>query len=141
MKKAKKYNPYDDLVLCDLRLPPFRKDSFDIVIALEVIEHMKKKEGRAFIHYLEELCRGTLIISTPLEYYPQEEFDGNVFQKHRGIWTKQEIQHLGFETKEFGPLLSRFKVLVFPALDRLEEFYMHAQKRICPKFIVGYKQK
>ncbi|MGD2066983.1 MAG: class I SAM-dependent methyltransferase, partial [Candidatus Bathyarchaeota archaeon] len=33
LQQAKKYSPYDELVVCDIRQPPFKENAFDITIA------------------------------------------------------------------------------------------------------------
>jgi 2-polyprenyl-3-methyl-5-hydroxy-6-metoxy-1,4-benzoquinol methylase len=83
LKVLKKYNPYDDLVKCDIRMLPFRGRSVDVIIAIEVLEHMEKGEGYVFIAALEKLCREALIISSPVGEWKQEVLDENVFQMHR----------------------------------------------------------
>ena len=47
---------YDDCLLCDVRHLPFRKRSVDIILCLDVIEHLKKSEGKALIKSIEEIA-------------------------------------------------------------------------------------
>ena len=69
--KTKIYNPYDDLVLCDIQNLPFKFGVFDYIIASEVIEHLEKQFGFSLLKNLKNLCKGAVIVTTP--YYPFEQ--------------------------------------------------------------------
>jgi len=43
LKYCKKHKLYDTLILADAKYLPFRVGAFDIIIALELIEHLTKK--------------------------------------------------------------------------------------------------
>lgn len=53
LKSLKKYNPYDALVQCDVRSLPFKEGYVDVVITLEILEHMKTEDGYKFIENLK----------------------------------------------------------------------------------------
>lgn len=70
--------------------------SVDSIFALDVIEHMEKEEGIAFLKDTERLARRQILIHTPLGFYPQSYDDnhntdrygmqGGYWQTHRSGW-------------------------------------------------------
>jgi 2-polyprenyl-3-methyl-5-hydroxy-6-metoxy-1,4-benzoquinol methylase len=107
LEETRKYNPYDDLVVCDLKHLPFRERVFDIALALEVIEHLPKKVAMSFLTNLETCCKGLIVISTPHGFYSQDESRGNIFEKHLSSWKPKDFQENGYATivTGFGSVL------------------------------------
>ena len=65
------FHVYNNLVKADMRYLPFRDGSFDIVLAIEVIEHLEKIDGIKFLTELDRVCKKKLIISTPNGFLKQ----------------------------------------------------------------------
>lgn len=103
---------YDDLVLADGRHLPFKDKVFDIVLSLEVIEHMTKQEGHLFLSNLSRLAKKKLLVSTPSSFLPQGEYNNNVYQKHLSGWSSDEFKALGFMVVGFGGLKSVNKIAI-----------------------------
>src|SRR3989344_1898918 len=74
----------------------FKLHSFDCVIVLDVIEHLKKKEGFKLLRQMEKLARKRIIIFTPTGFLPQGEYDENPWQVHKSGWEVEEMQRLGY---------------------------------------------
>lgn len=74
----------------------FTGKSFDAVIALDLIEHLSKKEGRLLIQKMEKLARKKVIIFTPNGFVKQEATINNPFQKHKSGWDYSEMKQLGY---------------------------------------------
>lgn len=89
---------YDSLILSDSLRLPFAKSSFDIIIATEILEHMKKEEGIIFLKDCEKLVKkgGFFIISTPQGEQAQDEINNNKWEKHISAWEKKELKDLNF---------------------------------------------
>ena len=102
LRQVKKYNPYDDLVLCDVRRPPFHARCCDIALALEVLEHLEKHEAILFLQELPQLAKQITLISTPRDFYPQNVLGGNQYQRHRSAWTADELKSRGYMVIETG---------------------------------------
>ena len=102
LKIVKKYNPYDDLVQCDVRFLPFKKACIDVVIAFEILEHMKKEDGYKFIENLKKVSKQSVIISAPVGRWEQGITNNNPFQIHRSTWWPSELERLGFHTRVFS---------------------------------------
>jgi len=99
---CKEHEVYDDCVRCDIRAIPFMERSFDVVVACEVLEHLTKPEGHAFIGQVERTASRNLIISTPNGEWHQESLLGNDFQRHRSAWVSAELSELGFRVAGVG---------------------------------------
>jgi SAM-dependent methyltransferase len=101
LEATKKYSPYDDFVLCDVRKLPFRNKSFNYVISFEILEHFSKKEGKIYLNQLKLLSE-KIIVSTPLGFYPQGVIDGNEFQAHKSAWQEKDFREVGYDVYVTG---------------------------------------
>jgi SAM-dependent methyltransferase len=75
----------------------FPADSFDCVVALDVIEHLPKEEGYTFLSDLEQIARERIVLFTPNGFLAQAPYDGNPFQEHLSGWNVEELTAHGFE--------------------------------------------
>ena len=114
---AQKRNAHDDYVLADARSLPFQAKSFDVVMCLELLEHLDKEEGLKLIRDAEEIARRKVIIATPFGFLDTDprsnrsrQDELNPYQDHRGGWQPDELKALGY------------KVYCNNYLHRLEEF-------------------
>ncbi|MBC7951065.1 MAG: class I SAM-dependent methyltransferase [Rhodospirillaceae bacterium] len=82
---------YDEVAnqnVCDFS---FAEAKADLVIFGDVVEHMTKEEA------IEVVTRAVdaapyVIISIPVVYYPQDEVNGNPFERHvKDDWTNREV--------------------------------------------------
>lgn len=78
----------------------FQPQSFDLVLALDIIEHLEKAEALALIADCERIARDAVILETPLGYVPQnidiQGHGGDVWQTHRSGWEAEELEGLGY---------------------------------------------
>jgi len=102
LKATKEYNPYDDLICCDVRYLPFQERSVDIALAFEVIEHLRKKEGHDVLAHLLKICRDRVIVSTPSGRFSQGPTRQNEFERHVSSWTEKDFKKLGFAVSKYG---------------------------------------
>jgi 2-polyprenyl-3-methyl-5-hydroxy-6-metoxy-1,4-benzoquinol methylase len=79
---AKKNNAHDDYVLCDVRHMPVKDKSFDVVLCIEVLEHLEREEGINLIRAMEKVARRQVILTTPVSEYEQHAYDDNPYQEH-----------------------------------------------------------
>jgi hypothetical protein len=146
---SKKYGAYDDLVLADIRFLPFKEDSFDTIVAVEVIEHIKKDSGHDFLANLEKISIKRVIITTPNGSWPDNPIlykDGtmNVFEHHKSMWRVSDFKRNGYCVHAIGlrveanigssimqQVISGLDYLLFPAW-----FVPHVGKHL-----VAYKDK
>ena len=89
---------YDVRKLEEIFLPK----SFDLVLALDIIEHLDKDESLSMIRQCEKIARKAVILETPKGYVPQNlditGHGGHEFQTHRCGWELAELQQMGYQT-------------------------------------------
>ena len=102
LKGCKSQDIHNEYVLCDVRSLPFHRKSFDTVLCLELLEHLEKEEGIAFLSQLEEIGRRQVIISTPGGACKQGAYDENPYQEHKSSWSAAELKSLGYKVRGFG---------------------------------------
>lgn len=88
---------YDIRKIEDIIMPK----SFDVVMALDVVEHLEKHEAIKLIQSMENIARKAVIIETPEGFIPQNidihGYGGDTYQTHRSGWEVQEFTDVGFD--------------------------------------------
>ena len=83
---------YNKIINEDIRKINYQQfGQVDMVFAGDVLEHMTKEEA---VTVVDEVLRMSkfLIISLPIVYYPQDEVNGNPFEKHvKEDWSHGEM--------------------------------------------------
>jgi hypothetical protein len=74
---------------------------FDVGLICDVIEHIPKPAGRNLIDQLLAHCR-TVILTTPLSFWPQGEEHGNASEKHLCLWQPEDFRGYSGHTTELG---------------------------------------
>lgn len=74
----------------------FKPKSFDAVVALDLIEHFKAKEGIKLIEQMEKIARKKVIILTPYGFTKQHSIDGNPYQEHKSGWHIEDFSKHGY---------------------------------------------
>lgn len=98
IEKSKREGIHNEYILMDvLDIDKiFQPNSFDCVLALELIEHLEKKDGIRLIEMMEKIAKKKVIIITPNGFLPQEEYDGNIWQIHKSGWSAGEMRKRGY---------------------------------------------
>lgn len=98
IEKSKKLGIHDDYIIGDVtRLEDkIGKKSFDAVIALDLIEHLSKKQGEKLLMTLERIAQKKVIVMTPNGFYRQEPYEKNPYQVHKSGWTTQDFESRGY---------------------------------------------
>lgn len=75
-------------------------EQFDCVLLNDVLEHFERDEGTALLQRLKLTVTpgGALFVCTPGNFVAQGAAHGNPFEKHRCVWTSEELEGLDFET-------------------------------------------
>jgi predicted TPR repeat methyltransferase len=74
----------------------FKPQTFDCVLALDVIEHLSKDESQRLLDAMEKIAKKKVIVFTPNGFVPQEAFDNNPCQVHKSGWTVKEMKTRGY---------------------------------------------
>jgi len=88
---------YDVRKLKDIFLP----NSFDIVYAIDILEHLERKESIGLIKQLKEIAKKAIVIETPKGFIPQDidiqGYGAHKYQTHRSGWNVNELESMGFK--------------------------------------------
>lgn len=119
LKKVKYHRIYDDVLLCHASYLPFKKGSFDVVLASEILEHMEKREGWLLLEEVERVGKKTVIVTTPHFVRKRgglptpEGF--NPYERHVSRWSIKELLSLGYQVFGTGFL----PLAMFPLLNSI----------------------
>jgi len=118
-KRKKIHQHYHNLDIKKLT-KKFGSNSYDAVIALDVIEHFHKKEGYKLLKAMEGIAKKVVILNTPNGFIPQHNNTNNL-QEHLSGWNTGDFRKLGYKVygmygpkflrKEEGELKYRPKIL------------------------------
>lgn len=97
LKESKIKKIHNEYIKKDVREIEFEKGSFDAVIALDVLEHLKKKDGYKLINKMENIAKKKVILFTPNGFVEQNKVDKNPLQEHKSGWTTTDLEKLGFK--------------------------------------------
>lgn len=99
LEKSKKAKIHDDYKVGNvLKIDTyFEPKSFDAVIALDVIEHFPKSDGRQLIQIMEKIAKKKVIIFTPFGFTQQHPYEENPFQVHKSGWYIKDFQKRGYK--------------------------------------------
>lgn len=86
----------DALEIGNLFLPR----SFDLVLLLDILEHMQKKDALRVMDMAEQIARVAVIAESPKGYVPQNidiwGHGGHIYQTHRCSWEPEEFAARGY---------------------------------------------
>jgi len=100
LKESQQKKIHNQYLKADITKIDFKPNSFDAVIAIDVLEHLFKEEGYALLKKMEKWARKKIIVFTPNGYVYQDGYDNNPLQEHKSGWSIKELKELGF--KIFG---------------------------------------
>jgi hypothetical protein len=63
---------------------------YDAVLMADVIEHLERTDARSLVKQCLEHSP-VLIVSTPREFYPQQDTNENPYERHRILWTAADF--------------------------------------------------
>jgi len=86
---------YASLVLASMSHIPFRERTFDTSLAVEIIEHGIKEDGRKFLRELKRITRSRVILTSPKGFMPLDRGEGHP-ETHQASWSRRELEDEGF---------------------------------------------
>ncbi|RMD58164.1 class I SAM-dependent methyltransferase [Candidatus Woesearchaeota archaeon] len=97
LELARDRKTHDIFVQADVR--KFRlKRKFDCAIALDVIEHLPKKDGKILLENMEYSAR-RVVVFTPNGFLEQDQslVEENPYQAHLSGWTVDDFRRFGYK--------------------------------------------
>lgn len=88
---------YNEVFIADAlqRLPLLADASYDLVIAIDILEHFDKAEGRLFLQHCRRIARRMALVSTPKDFIEQH-VEANPLEDHRSVWTQADLAAEGY---------------------------------------------
>jgi 2-polyprenyl-3-methyl-5-hydroxy-6-metoxy-1,4-benzoquinol methylase len=74
----------------------FAPNSFEAVVAFDVLEHLEQADGLALLDTMERIATRRVVILTPNGFVPQSARGGNPWQVHHSGWTAAQMRGLGY---------------------------------------------
>lgn len=112
LKKVKRAGFYDDCVLANVKYLPFRQNSFDSAMFLQVLEHLSYRDALIAVDSLSNIAN-KVVLTTPVGFIENDVNSENIFQTHKSGWWPADLRTLGYEVKGYGGVrigkLSKFK--------------------------------
>lgn len=94
--------PVHDYAYNDIRignaleiLPTISDGAYDLVMAIDILEHFDMPEGRVFLDHCRRIARRMALVSTPKNFVEQH-VEANPFEDHRSLWTSEDLAAQGF---------------------------------------------
>lgn len=78
--------------------------SFDLVVAMDVIEHLSKEDGYLMLYEMNRIAGMGFGISAPNGFDWQPPSPINPFQAHISSWSTKEFRLMGFKIKTYNGL-------------------------------------
>jgi SAM-dependent methyltransferase len=97
IEKSRKAGIHDKYVKEKVLNVRFKEGSFDCVVALDLIEHLDKKDGHRLIRLMDRIASKKVVIFTPNGFLKQDAVEGNPYQLHKSGWSAEEMKTLGFD--------------------------------------------
>ncbi len=76
-------------------LPGVADASYDLVIAIDVLEHLGTDDGHRLLSQCRRVARCAALVSTPKIFHAQH-VPANPFEDHRSVWTAEQLAGAGF---------------------------------------------
>jgi SAM-dependent methyltransferase len=70
----------------------YKNNSFDAVVLIGVLEHLRRSQGKVFLEKLENIAKKKVIICTPNGFVPQDPHHGNIYQEHISGWSVKDFR-------------------------------------------------
>lgn len=98
LELSKKRGIHNQYIQLDVRKlsTKIKPKSYDAVIALDIIEHLPKKEGYLFLKSLERIARKVVILNTPNGFVEQHNENNNL-QEHLSGWSVDNFRAKGYQ--------------------------------------------
>lgn len=96
IKMAKSKRAHKEYIIADIRYLPVQPKKFDVVLCLEVLEHLKFNEGLRLISEMEKLACEQLIISTVTSLRFINKPLDNPMQMHQSAYSQKFFRKRGY---------------------------------------------
>lgn len=80
-------------------------NSFDVVLAIDVIEHLEKEDGFKLLKEMDRIAKRTIFVFTPKKWTDNRDSVenkrywsyGNMYNYHKSLWVTEDFVSSGYE--------------------------------------------
>ncbi len=76
--------------------------SFDLVLLIDILEHMPRDVGREVLEHATRVGR-VVLVSVPRDFKERDEFLGNRYEQHVSPWSMADLRRAGARTFLVNP--------------------------------------
>ncbi len=119
---------YNEIHRADaLTVLPTLREPYDLVLAIDVLEHFPREQGVEFLRECTR-CGRNVLISTPKEYWDQTDAFGNPYETHHHLWRKADFR--SFKDRLLVPNAYSLIVLIGPDAARVRRVLLKRKIRL-----------
>jgi SAM-dependent methyltransferase len=118
IEEARRLMTHDQVMKADCTKLEFEPNSFDVVLAFDVFDHLERQDSLALIEKTKKWARRKVVAIVTNGRADPPILDDNEFQRHRSGFTMRDMQQLGFKTYGLGLKLPGMNSKV-PVIDFL----------------------
>ena len=87
---------YNEIFIGDaLELVPQLDRQYDLILAIDILEHFHKEPGQDFLRQLKNIALGHILVSTPKQFIEQHE-EAKPYENHRSYWIESDLISQGY---------------------------------------------
>ncbi len=102
LQQAQDHGRRMPVVQADVRCLPYGPATFDVVVALDVVEHFEKPDALGVIDEMMRISRGAVVVVTPSGFVAQPPTESEPWQQHRCGFEAEDLRALGFDVRGLG---------------------------------------
>jgi ubiquinone/menaquinone biosynthesis C-methylase UbiE len=90
---------------------PFRSRSFDVVLCLEILEHLSRDDGARMLEEAKRVAKRAVIATTPtdpLVRHSQDVINGNPHERHVTFTSSKRLVSLGFNVHKIRTVIEQW---------------------------------
>ncbi len=116
---------------------------YDIFLAVDVIEHVTKREGLDILNWALKRARFS-VISTPRYFWAQDDMFGNRFEEHHSLWSPLDFPGTCRQTWSIGTQLIVLSSLhsippILRGVSLQKHLVVMALKTFVPTSLLGWR--
>lgn len=96
------YGVYNSVRLGDIE--KIKIEKYDLILLMDVIEHLTKKKGLQLVRDLRKKCKN-LLITTPIGFSKQGKFAGNIYEVHKSGFLPKDFNEFKPIVKVYGEVM------------------------------------
>lgn len=97
---ARRHKIYDKYIVGDITHIPFSDKTIDVLMCIETLPHLPKKDGETFLNEIDRTCKDRAILVFP--NIPMQPLPDQYYDSHRSRWRVSDLRHRGYKVYGIG---------------------------------------